>query len=201
MRCEPWSVQLKTENFLLFHLLYHFIVILLQLSQFPPLPTSAHPTPCSHSLSPPCCPCPWVIHTCSLSNPFPFFPPFPTPVPSGHCQSVPCFHACGSSLFISLFCSLNSSYRWDHILRLLFNVGINLTGKYYKPHLFHSHAIIEHLICTSLGPRNSKRNITWPLPSRVYTLVEIPAKRYSHVQRLQQDIVEGFTNFRKLETC
>ena len=27
----------------------------------------------------------------------------PSTVPSGHCQSVPCFHACGSILFVSLF--------------------------------------------------------------------------------------------------
>ena len=31
--------------------------------------------PSSHSQSPPCCLCPWVIYTCSLTKSFPFFPP------------------------------------------------------------------------------------------------------------------------------
>ena len=67
----------------------------------PPLPSSAHPTPHSHRQSPHCRPCPWVIHTCSLTSPFSFCPPLsPSPLPSGHFQSVPCFHACGSILFI-----------------------------------------------------------------------------------------------------
>ena len=35
----------------------------------PPLPSSAHPTPHSHRQFPHCCPCLWVIHTCSLSSP------------------------------------------------------------------------------------------------------------------------------------
>ena len=36
------------------------------------------------------------------------------PLPSGPCHSVPCFHASGSVLLVSLFCSLDSSYKWDH---------------------------------------------------------------------------------------
>ena len=92
---------------------YSIIVV----SIFPPLPSSAYPIPWSHSQFPYCCPCPWVIHTCSLSSPFLFFPPvFPSPIPSGNFQSVPCFHACGSILFISLFCSLDPSYRWDYMV-------------------------------------------------------------------------------------
>ena len=41
----------------------------------PPLPIP-HPalTPFPHH-----CPCPWVIHTCSLTSPISFFPPFPPP--------------------------------------------------------------------------------------------------------------------------
>ena len=35
----------------------------------PPLPSSAHPTPHSHRQFPHCCPCLWVIHTCSLYSP------------------------------------------------------------------------------------------------------------------------------------
>ena len=49
---------------------------------FPPLLSSAEPYLCSHSESPPCCPCPWVIYTCSLTSPFLFFPPlFSSPSP------------------------------------------------------------------------------------------------------------------------
>ena len=46
------------------------------MSQFFPLcssPPVLHPH--SHSQLPHCCPCPWVIHTHSLSSPFPFFLP------------------------------------------------------------------------------------------------------------------------------
>ena len=90
-----------------------FIVILLQLSQFspicPPLPIPPPPAP---SQFPHCCLCPWVIHTCSLTSPVPFFPPLsPSPLPSGHCQSVPCCQTCGSILFVSLCCSLDSTYK------------------------------------------------------------------------------------------
>ena len=39
-----------------------------------------------------------------LSSLFPFFPPLsPSSTHSGHFQTVPCFHDCGSTLFISLF--------------------------------------------------------------------------------------------------
>ena len=37
--------------------------------------------------------------------------PHPTPQIPGHFQCVSCFQACGSILFVSLFCSLDSSYR------------------------------------------------------------------------------------------
>ena len=62
----------------------------------PPLPSSAQPTFHSHSQSPSRCPCPWVIHTCSLTNPFPFFPPlYSSPLPSplwplSVCSMFPC---------------------------------------------------------------------------------------------------------------
>ena len=58
----------------------NFIVVLLQLSQFPPCPSplfsTAPLTPHSHSQSPPSCPCSWVIYTCSLTQSFLFFLPF-----------------------------------------------------------------------------------------------------------------------------
>ena len=73
--------------------------------KFSPLPSSIHPTSHSHSQVPHHCLCVCIIHTCSLSSFFPFFPPISLSLfTSGHYQSVSCFHACGSVLFISLFC-------------------------------------------------------------------------------------------------
>ena len=98
--------------FLFFFELFYYSCL-----SFPPLLSPAPPTPCSHSQSPPCCPCLWVICTCSLNRPFPFFPPLsPSTLPSGPCRSVPCFHATGSILLICLFCSLGSCTRCDHMV-------------------------------------------------------------------------------------
>ena len=66
---------------------------------FSPFPSSTHPNLHSHSEFPQCCPCPWVIHTCSLSSPFPLFPPLP-PSPL---LTVSLFHV---SMPTVLFCSL-----------------------------------------------------------------------------------------------
>ena len=57
--------------YFIFLIFKYFIVILLQLPQFFPLcpPPLGPPLPCSHSQSPPCCSCPWVIHTCSSISP------------------------------------------------------------------------------------------------------------------------------------
>ena len=67
-----WKVELFFI-FLLFILVYSISVGPI----FPPLLSSAQPTSYSHSHSPQGCLSPWVIHICSLTNPFPFFPPFP----------------------------------------------------------------------------------------------------------------------------
>ena len=107
--------------FIMLFIITYFTVILLQLSQFLPL---CPPLP-SPSSAPPVIPHP-VVHvhrsvlTCSLTSPFPFFPPLsPSPSPSGPCQSVPCFHASGSILLLGLFCSPSSSYMLPHMsLRL-----------------------------------------------------------------------------------
>ena len=62
------------------------IVVQLQLSQF--FPSCSPPTtPHSLSQSLPCCPLPWVLYTCSLTRPFPFFPMLPlspSPLVTGH---------------------------------------------------------------------------------------------------------------------
>ena len=94
-----------------------FSVILLYLSQFTPLPSSIHPTLAPTINTYTIVPCLWFVHICSLSSPCPFLPPLsPSPLPSGHCQSVPHFRACGSIFFISLFCPLGSSSKWDHMV-------------------------------------------------------------------------------------
>ena len=59
----------------------------------------AHPH--SHIQPPHRCPHPWVIHTRSLTNPFPFFPPFPSP--HFPLAAVSLFHV---SMPVVLFCSL-----------------------------------------------------------------------------------------------
>ena len=120
------------------------------MSWFSLLPPSFHPNPCSHSQFPHCCPCPWVIYTfihvpCLVPSPsFHHYPP--TPRPSGHIQSVPCFHACGSILFISLFCSLDSSYRWDRMVFVFHWLALLLSM------IFSSsiHAIAKLLLTTEL---------------------------------------------------
>ena len=62
------------------------------------------------------CPCPWVLSISSLTNPFSFHHYAPPGSPPGHFQPVPWFYASGSILFVSLFCSLDSSYRWDQMV-------------------------------------------------------------------------------------
>ena len=60
---------------------------------------------CSHSQSPPCCLCPWVLYTISLTRPFPFFPPLPPPPPFWSlsvCSLFPCLWFCFACLFVLL---------------------------------------------------------------------------------------------------
>ena len=79
-----------------------FFILIYSITVVPTFPSFAlvHPAcPPSHSQSPHRCLCPGVIHTCSLTNPFPFFSP--VPLPSDSCQSVPCFHVPGFVLLIS----------------------------------------------------------------------------------------------------
>ena len=90
------SIVCVHEFFLCFF--FYFFIVLLQLSQFSTIAFLRPNHSRSHSQFTPCCPCPWVIHTCTSTRPFLFFSPLSL-LPSGHCHSVPCFHA------VVLFCS------------------------------------------------------------------------------------------------
>ena len=72
-------------------------------------PSFMQSTPPPHSPSTHHCPCPWVTQSCSLNNTFPSSTTFPSPVSSGSCQTVPCFHGSDSVLLVTSFCSLHSS--------------------------------------------------------------------------------------------
>ena len=97
------------------HIFKFLLFMLLLLSQFFPfLPPSTQPNPLAHNQSLLCCPC--VIHTCSLTSPFPFLS-LPSHLSSSYSyQSIPCFHISGSIYLISLFCSLDSSCKWGHMV-------------------------------------------------------------------------------------
>ena len=88
------------------------IAVHLQLSQFfliaVPYPPSVSPHPVVHYHG-------YFIHVPWL-DPSPSFPYYSSspPLPCGHCQFVPYFFTSGSILLVCLFCSLGSSYRWDH---------------------------------------------------------------------------------------
>ena len=101
------------------------LFILLQLSH--PPHSSLHPNPLlSHSLrqSPHHCPYMsclyvlWLIPSLSYNQ---------SPLPSHSCQSIPWFYASDFILFISLFCSLDSTYNWDHMVY----VHLSLTGLFH----------------------------------------------------------------------
>ena len=54
----------------------------------------------------------WLIPSPSLHH-------SPSPLSSGSPQCVPCFHVSGPFLFlVTLFCSLDSSYKWDDMKTL-----------------------------------------------------------------------------------
>ena len=98
-----------------FYIFYCYYITVFPI--FPLLPASTQPTPCSQQSVP-------MLLSMFMGYLYMFFDYtllllstiIPLPLLSGHCRSVPCFHACDSILLISLFCSLDSSSRWDHMV-------------------------------------------------------------------------------------
>ena len=84
---------------------------------FTPLCTPP-PSPPSRNPSSQCCLCLWVMHICPLSNLHHLSPSFHLPPPLSE-LSV-CFCASDFILLISLFSSLGSSYKWDHMVLVFF---------------------------------------------------------------------------------
>ena len=88
--------------FLFLHFSFSFLIVhaFTVVPFFPLFPPSSKLMP-SHSQSPPHCSCPWVMHKCSLSNPFTLFQPVPTtllPLPTTTLFLV--------SVLLILFCAL-----------------------------------------------------------------------------------------------
>ena len=98
--CQNVHIMKCTSLFLI--LVYSITVV----ATFPPLLSSVQPTPPPTPKSIP------RLLSMSMGYSYMFFDqslpllstPIPFPTPPGSCQSVSCFHACGSVLFISLFC-------------------------------------------------------------------------------------------------
>ena len=70
---------------------------------FPPTPAQPLALPTSLPLSSP----PLIVHVSFIivpTNPSPFSPEIPSPLPSGHCQPVLNFSVFGYVLLVSLFC-------------------------------------------------------------------------------------------------
>ena len=98
--CPKWN-----ELWLSF---FHFLIVdtTEPAPHFPLPPTSPPAFTC-------CCLWPWAVHTCIYVL-WLFSSSLLHPRPSEICQSVPCVHASGFILFISIFYSLDSTYKSDH---------------------------------------------------------------------------------------
>ena len=95
-------------------ILFYSCLFYYSCAKFSPLPSFVQPTlPSSHGPSPHHCPHPFVFFDYSLLL-LSLCPS--SPLSSGSSQSVPCFHVPGSVVLISLFYSLGSSYKWDHMV-------------------------------------------------------------------------------------
>ena len=58
-----------------------------------------------------------------LLNPSTFFHPAPKPTFPDSCQSVLCIYESVSILFVTLFCSLNSTYEWNHMVLVFLSLA------------------------------------------------------------------------------
>ena len=110
--CFPgrWTSQPKMWSFLpLYFYCWHKY-------KCPISPTSSKPPPPPLAVTTRCL-CLWVMHICSFTSPFSFFYLVPSSLfPSDSCQSVPCVHTSVSIVFLSLFCSIHSTFKWDHMV-------------------------------------------------------------------------------------
>ena len=124
------------KHFAIF-IFYFLIVALLPLSNFLPLLSPAQPCLShSHLQSPPSCPCPWVIYTCSLTRPFPFFPSLsPLVTVSLFLVSMPLVLCCSFVCFVHqvpLICEsiwYFSFNDWFISLSLIFSSAIHAVVK------------------------------------------------------------------------
>ena len=92
-----YDTHVISKSFLSFLII--FSVILLQLPNLSPFALLLTSHTSAPTVIPHCCPCPWVIHTCSLFCSFSCLPALsPSPFPFDHFQS--CSHACGSILLV-----------------------------------------------------------------------------------------------------
>ena len=113
--------------FLAFFLLFALLNILPFFTLCPPQPRpSSSPSlrwssHCCLSMSYACMFFSSSLHLLSSSPSFPF--------PSDSCYSVPCVHASVSHQFVSLFCSLNAAYKWDHFF---FTICFSLTSSFHS---------------------------------------------------------------------
>ena len=118
---DKWKVKMRVAEILFFFkiknvFLYFYFVHYFRSSHFPPCPCPPPASPTSSWPSPHCCQCPWVMHICSPAHPSPLLHSASPKPPSDIRQPVPCVPASISILFISLFCSLDSTYEWDRMV-------------------------------------------------------------------------------------
>ena len=96
--------EIKTSSFfphLIFLIIFYYLCYYSCPHNFSLYPSLRH--------SPHCCLCPWVMHIFFLLTPSPSFiqPPLSPPT------AVSLFHV---SVSLFLFCSLDSTYKWDHMV-------------------------------------------------------------------------------------
>ena len=107
-----------------YYFIFYYCLFYYSCPNFPSLPSSVLPHPLLPQFIP-------TLLSMSTGHSHMFFdyslPLFSTAPPSsGSCQSVLCFQVSGSVLFISLFCSLDSSYKWYHMVFVFHSLAYSL---------------------------------------------------------------------------